>query len=241
MPWSYRRSAYLILNKPANYECSHKPKFYPSIYALLPRPLVTRGVQAVGRLDEDTTGLLLLSDDGQFIHLYLAKKKIPGYIDVLVKHPFDKTQVVALLSGVQLNDEPAPIARGGLRNSGGTAGQTDRHRRKISPRQTNDRGAGNRVEGLNRAYPSAACFFRKICRSGSGPGWRRLIWNDYHVNSNCWGVLPDTIPGRMLPRCKSHPGETMQTILIIVHAPAYGGERMLRITAPCDGNRRAGN
>ena len=151
VPWSYRRSAYLILNKPANYECSHKPKFYPSIYALLPRPLVTRGVQAVGRLDEDTTGLLLLSDDGQFIHTYTSpKKKIPKVYDVLVKHPFDKTQVVALLSGVQLNDEPAPIAAAGceileerLVRLTVTEGKYHLVKRMIA-------AAGNRVEGLSR-------------------------------------------------------------------------------------------
>lgn len=48
----------------------------PGVYTLLPRPLVTRGVQAVGRLDEDTTGLLLMSDDGQFIHKCTSPKKI---------------------------------------------------------------------------------------------------------------------------------------------------------------------
>ena len=106
-----RQSVYLVLNKPANFECSHKPKFHPSIYTLLPRPLLTRGVQAVGRLDEDTTGLLLLSDDGQFIHTFTSpKKRIPKVYDVSVKHPFDERQATALLSGVQLNDESEPTS-----------------------------------------------------------------------------------------------------------------------------------
>src|SRR5882724_9756563 len=72
--WEYREKAYLMLNKPAGIECSQKPSTYPSIYTLLPAPLrqrpqkgVVQGVQAVGRLDQDTTGLLLLTDDGQFI------------------------------------------------------------------------------------------------------------------------------------------------------------------------------
>ena len=109
--WQYRKFAYLLLNKPANYECSHKPKHHPSIYTLLPRPLITRGVQAVGRLDEDTTGLLLFSDDGQFIHTYTSpKKKVPKVYDVTVKHSLDESQLQALLSGVQLNDEPLPIS-----------------------------------------------------------------------------------------------------------------------------------
>jgi 16S rRNA pseudouridine516 synthase len=149
--WSYRQFAYLLLNKPANYECSQKPKYHPSVYSLLPRPLVVRGVQAVGRLDEDTTGLLLLSDDGQFIHTYTSpKKKIPKVYDVTVKHPADRSLVDALLEGVQLNDEPAPIAAEAceirtefLVRLTVTEGKYHLVKRMIA-------AAGSRVEGLNR-------------------------------------------------------------------------------------------
>ncbi len=109
--WSYRKHAYLALHKPANFECSHKPKFHPSVYTLLPRPLVTRGVQAIGRLDEDTTGLLLMSDDGQFIHQCTSPKKlVPKVYEATTKHAIDDSQISALRQGVLLNDEPAPIA-----------------------------------------------------------------------------------------------------------------------------------
>lgn len=111
VPWTFRKNAYIALNKPANYECSHKPRFHPSVYTLLPRSLVTRGVQAVGRLDEDTTGLLLMSDDGQFIHKCTSPKKIvPKVYEVTTKHDIDDAQVNALLNGVVLNDEPSAIA-----------------------------------------------------------------------------------------------------------------------------------
>ena len=66
--WIACTKAYLMLNKPAGYECSQRPRHHPSVYNLLPVPLRQREVQAVGRLDHDTTGLLLLTDDGQFIH-----------------------------------------------------------------------------------------------------------------------------------------------------------------------------
>lgn len=109
--WLFRTNVYLAMNKPANYECSHKPRFHPSVYTLLPRPLVTRGVQAVGRLDEDTTGLLLLSDDGQFIHKCTSPKKVvPKVYAVTTKHDINDAQIGALLDGVILNDDPAPIA-----------------------------------------------------------------------------------------------------------------------------------
>ena len=110
-PWQYRKQAYLMLHKPANYECSHKTQHHPTIYSLLPPPLQERGVQCIGRLDEDTTGLILLSDDGQFIHRMSSPKwKVPKVYEVTAKHAVDADQIAALIKGVQLVDEPAPIA-----------------------------------------------------------------------------------------------------------------------------------
>ena len=110
-PWQYREKSYLVLNKPRNYECSHKPIHHPSIYSLLPRPLVEREVQCIGRLDEDTTGLILLSDDGQFIHrMSSPKHKVPKVYEVTCKHAVDDTQITALLAGVKLVDDPATVA-----------------------------------------------------------------------------------------------------------------------------------
>ena len=109
-PWQYREKAYLMLHKPGGYECSHKPQHHPSIFSLLPASLIERGVQAIGRLDEDTTGLLLLSDDGTFIHRMSSPKwKVPKIYEVTTKHAVDEAQIAKLLSGVQLVDEPAPI------------------------------------------------------------------------------------------------------------------------------------
>ncbi|HNV59270.1 MAG TPA: 16S rRNA pseudouridine(516) synthase [Rhodoferax sp.] len=115
--WEYFEKAYLLLNKPAGTECSQKPSTYPSIYTLLPSPLRLRpqksavqGVQAVGRLDQDTTGMLLLSDDGQFIHqMSSPKKHSPKVYEVTAKHPLDDKQVQRLLAGVVLDDDPKPV------------------------------------------------------------------------------------------------------------------------------------
>lgn len=149
--WKWQKSVYLLLNKPPHYECSQKPTFYPSVYSILPRPLVTRGVQAVGRLDEDTTGLLLLSDDGQFIHTYTSpKKKVNKVYDVTVKHPLDERQTSALLSGVQLVDEARAIAATACEVRSDfvlrmtvTEGKYHLVKRMIA-------AAGNRVVGLRR-------------------------------------------------------------------------------------------
>ncbi len=109
--WEYREKAYLMLNKPAGYECSLKPAIRPGVHALLPSPLRERGVQTVGRLDEDTTGLLLFSDDGQFIHRMASPKwKVPKVYEVTLKHAVDEKQLAALREGVLLHDEDEPIA-----------------------------------------------------------------------------------------------------------------------------------
>jgi 16S rRNA pseudouridine516 synthase len=109
--WPYHEKAYLMLNKPAGYECSLKPQNHPGVHALLPTPLRERGVQNIGRLDEDTTGLLLFSDDGTFIHRMGSPKwKVPKVYEVTAKHPVDARQTQTLLDGVLLNDETVPIA-----------------------------------------------------------------------------------------------------------------------------------
>jgi 16S rRNA pseudouridine516 synthase len=72
---------------------------------------VVRDVQCIGRLDEDTTGLILISDDGQFIHrMSSPKHKVPKIYEVTCKHPVDDDQIAQILKGVQLVDEDAPIA-----------------------------------------------------------------------------------------------------------------------------------
>ena len=161
--WGYFEKAYVLLNKPAGTECSQKPSTYPSIYTLFPSPLRLRpqksavqGVQAVGRLDQDTTGLLLLSDDGQFIHqMSSPKKHSPKVYEVTAKHALDDKQVQRLLAGVVLDDDPKPVRAAAcevvdpdgaathlrLTLAGGKYHQVKRMLAAV----------GNRVEGLHRS------------------------------------------------------------------------------------------
>jgi 16S rRNA pseudouridine516 synthase len=116
-PWQYWTQAYLLLHKPKGIECSQKPSSWPSIYSLLPAPLRQRpqksaiqGVQAVGRLDQDTTGMLLLTDDGAFIHrLSSPKHHVPKVYDITTEQVIKKGDLDPLLSGVVLNDSPKPV------------------------------------------------------------------------------------------------------------------------------------
>lgn len=107
--WEFHEKAYIAFNKPPNYECSHKATHHPSVYGLLPRPFVERGLQCVGRLDYDTTGLLLISDDGQFIHKMTSPKKNIGKVyEITTPDPVTQKQLDHLLNGVVLDDDPKP-------------------------------------------------------------------------------------------------------------------------------------
>ena len=107
--WEYHEKAYIAFNKPPNYECSHKTTHHPSVYSLLPTPFVERGLQCVGRLDFDTTGLLLISDDGQFIHKMTTPKKNIGKVyQITTPDPITQAQIDHLLNGVVLDDDPKP-------------------------------------------------------------------------------------------------------------------------------------
>jgi 16S rRNA pseudouridine516 synthase len=156
--WAYHNSAYLVLHKPCGYECSQKPSLYPSIYTLLPAPLRQRGggaaagVQAVGRLDQDTTGLLVLSDDGKFIHrLTSPKHHVPKVYEVTTKHPVDATQIERLLGGVVLDDSPKPVAAFAAEQTGECALRLTLTEGKYHQVKRMLAAVSNRVEGLHRS------------------------------------------------------------------------------------------
>lgn len=109
--WKYREHVYIALNKPANFECSRKPSHHPGVLTLLPEQFSWRDVQPVGRLDHDTTGLLLMSDDGAFIHAQSSPKRHVPKVYVATTHePVTDELIEQLLGGVQLHDEPAPLS-----------------------------------------------------------------------------------------------------------------------------------
>lgn len=109
--WPYRERVYIALNKPANFECSRKPSHHPGVLTLLSEQCEWRDVQPVGRLDHDTTGLLLMSDDGAFIHAQSSPKRhVPKVYLATTQNLVTDELVEQLLSGVQLHDEPAPLA-----------------------------------------------------------------------------------------------------------------------------------
>ena len=168
--WTYHEHALLVMNKPAGYECSQKPKHHPSVYSLLPAPLRGRGVQAIGRLDEDTTGVLLFSDDGSLIHrLTSPRHHVAKVYEVGCKHPVDTRQIELLTAGVVLHDDNETVAAAACEATGPatlrltlTEGKYHQVKRMIA-------AAGNRVETLHRSG------FGPVRAAGLAPGeWRWL-------------------------------------------------------------------
>jgi 16S rRNA pseudouridine516 synthase len=150
--WPYRHKALVMLHKPAGHECSQRPGAHPSVLALLPPPLRRRGVQPVGRLDADTTGLLLLTDDGALLHrLTSPKHHVPKVYEVALKHELGPAQLQQLLQGVVLADDPQPVHASAARLLGPlqleltlTQGKYHQVKRMLA-------AVGNRVEALHRS------------------------------------------------------------------------------------------
>lgn len=156
--WAYHEHAYLLLNKPTGHECSQKPGAWPSVYTLLPAPLRSRpsgaasGVQAVGRLDQDTTGMLLLSDDGKFIHrLSSPRHHVPKVYVATCKHPVTQQQVDRLLAGVVLDDDPKPVKASACQALGEHTLQLTLTEGKYHQVKRMVAAVSNRVEALHRS------------------------------------------------------------------------------------------
>ena len=150
--WPYRARALVVLHKPAGYECSQRPRHHPSVLSLLPPPLRVRGLQPVGRLDADTTGLLLLTDDGALIHrLTSPKRHVPKVYDVQTTQPVLASHIAALRDGVVLHDSHAPVRAAECEAVGERALQLTLLQGKYHQVKRMVAAAGNTVAHLHRS------------------------------------------------------------------------------------------
>jgi 16S rRNA pseudouridine516 synthase len=150
--WPYHAKALVLLHKPAGYECSQKPKHHPSVMSLLPPPLRVRGLQPVGRLDEDTTGLLLMTDDGALIHrLTSPKKHVPKVYEIGTIDPVTPAQVDELLRGVVLHDDPLPVRAAAAEQTGPQALRMTLLEGKYHQVKRMVAATGNTVNALHRS------------------------------------------------------------------------------------------
>ena len=169
--WPYHERALILLNKPAGFECSRKPKHHPGVLSLLPTQLRLRDVQPVGRLDEDTTGLLLLTDDGALIHrLTSPKHHVPKVYEVQTARPFDEAQAQRLRSGVVLDDDPQPVHAEGCEVTGPQSLRLTLVQGKYHQVKRMVAAVGNHCEGLHRS-----AFGGLTLADGPAPGHWRFV------------------------------------------------------------------
>ena len=109
--FEYREKVYIALNKPQGYECSHQATHHFSVFDFFNDVLMNRGLQCVGRLDQDTSGLLLLTDDGQFLQaLTHPKKHVAKVYQMQTVDAVTEQQILQLQQGVELHNESGIFA-----------------------------------------------------------------------------------------------------------------------------------
>lgn len=102
------KGQYFMLYKPQSCVCSHDDGDYPTVYQFFDYPLSTR-LHSAGRLDADTTGLVLLTDDGQWSHRVTSPKHHceKTYL-VTLADPVESNYQAACAQGILLRGEKAP-------------------------------------------------------------------------------------------------------------------------------------
>jgi len=169
--YEFHTTALVLLHKPAGYECSQKPTAWPSVMLLLPAPLRRRGVQPVGRLDQDTTGLLLLTDDGKLIHrLTSPKHHVPKVYEVTCDREVDDKQVAQLLRGVVLDDDPMPVRAEGCEQTGAKQLRLTLIQGKYHQVKRMVAAVGNHCTALHRS-----AFGAMHLQDGPAPGQWRFV------------------------------------------------------------------
>ncbi|SCX75565.1 pseudouridine synthase [Desulfoluna spongiiphila] len=100
---------HLMLNKPAGYACSHNPSESPLVYDLVPDIWQQADPKSAGRLDRYTSGLLILSTDGQLLHqLVHPNKKVGKRYRVVYEGDLSENAVKRVAKGLPLPDDDRP-------------------------------------------------------------------------------------------------------------------------------------
>ncbi len=99
------QTRYIMLHKPTGYVCANTDSEHPTVLDLIDMPR-KESLQIAGRLDLDTTGLVLLTDDGQWNHLLTSPKKAcyKSYL-VTTADPINNTIAATFVEGIILHGE----------------------------------------------------------------------------------------------------------------------------------------
>ena len=102
---SMEKNVYLILNKPEGYISATEDKTQKTVLDLIDSKYLHRDLFPAGRLDKDTTGLMIITDDGKFAHDILSPKKhVSKKYEVTIDIPVTEEMVKGFKEGINLND-----------------------------------------------------------------------------------------------------------------------------------------
>ena len=134
----FARHVYLMLNKPAGVLCVSRDPKVPTVIDLLPEELRRRGLFPAGRLDKDTHGLTLITDDGDLAHRMLSPRQhVPKTYLVRLDRPVDDAAAEAFRAGPTLADGTRCMP------AHGRVAQADAHRRPFVGREPAGRGGAS--------------------------------------------------------------------------------------------------
>ena len=166
----------LMLHKPAGYTCSTRDKGR-TVYELLPARFARRdpGLSTVGRLDRDTTGLLLLTADGGLLHRIVSpKSKLPKVYQATLAGDLRGDEAALFASGsLLLESEATPLLPAQLQVLGPRQAQLTLHEGRYHQVRRMFAAVGNHVEALHRPRVGG------LELGGLAPGqWRALDASD---------------------------------------------------------------
>lgn len=102
---SVKEFLYLMMNKPAGVLSAARDSRAETVVGLLPQELKRRGLFPAGRLDKDTEGLLIITDDGAFAHRMLAPKShVFKQYEAVLAAPVSAEDIIKFENGLELND-----------------------------------------------------------------------------------------------------------------------------------------
>jgi 16S rRNA pseudouridine516 synthase len=144
------KTRYLMLHKPLGYVCANSDSDYPVVVDLIRLPR-WQDLQIVGRLDIDTTGLVLLTDDGQWNHRITSPRhECDKVYRVTTANPISADTAELFAAGVQLHGEKSPTRPAQLELISSHEARLKIHEGKYHQVKRMFAAAGNLVVALHR-------------------------------------------------------------------------------------------
>jgi len=148
-----------LMHKPDGYACSHDPREAPTVYELIPERWLRRNpaVTTIGRLDRNSTGVLLFTDDGQLVQRWISPRhKFPKLYEVTVDADLPPGMADVFASGqFRLSGEDKPCLPATLEILG--------------PRTARLELVEGRYHQVKRMFAAHGCHVLKLHRSQFGP------------------------------------------------------------------------